>query len=325
MLLGMEVPSVYIVPVERFCREMGPALGINLAEFEFPAYFNYFIRGKRCTLVVDSEDAERDIRTVFAETLLGPEEFRNHQKPLANCDEDFDPSFPGDSRPNFYKEFYNFRTSEASTDYKELTIDVLLNFCHFTPCETGGEVGGSVKLGVPPVPSEADSDRSKQGGIPIDKNSSRRRSVVGSSDDHLGAISEDKLDAKGGEELPRSTSDPDIMSPRSNHNRTMVMASDFGDQQHLSDGEGEAIRGNSRAECGFRRDSLTAQDGRRDSLVSMTSSKTDRQSLSTASVSPYDLMADDQPLMQDSLQQSKWMYSQARWLGEIKSFSRCSY
>ena len=34
MQLGIEVPRVYIVPAERFCRDMGPALGINLAEFE---------------------------------------------------------------------------------------------------------------------------------------------------------------------------------------------------------------------------------------------------------------------------------------------------
>jgi hypothetical protein len=35
MRLGLEVPRVFIVPVERFCREIGPALGINLAEFEY--------------------------------------------------------------------------------------------------------------------------------------------------------------------------------------------------------------------------------------------------------------------------------------------------
>jgi hypothetical protein len=41
-LEGLEVPQFYIVPVERFCREMGRALGVNLAEFEFPAYYNFF-------------------------------------------------------------------------------------------------------------------------------------------------------------------------------------------------------------------------------------------------------------------------------------------
>eukprot|EP00984_Skeletonema_dohrnii_P023509 scaffold12602_cov78-Skeletonema_dohrnii-CCMP3373.AAC.1 len=80
MKLGLEVPSVYIVPVDRFCREMGPALGVNLAEFEFPAYFNFFIQRRKCTLVVDSVDAERNIRRVFSETLLGPAQFREPEK-----------------------------------------------------------------------------------------------------------------------------------------------------------------------------------------------------------------------------------------------------
>lgn len=34
MRLGLDVPRVYIVPAERFCRDIGPALGLNLAEFE---------------------------------------------------------------------------------------------------------------------------------------------------------------------------------------------------------------------------------------------------------------------------------------------------
>jgi hypothetical protein len=62
MRLGLPVPEFYIVPVERFCRDLGPSLGVNLAEFEFPAYFNFFVRQKNCTLIVDSERAEEKIR-----------------------------------------------------------------------------------------------------------------------------------------------------------------------------------------------------------------------------------------------------------------------
>ena len=82
MKLGISVPSVYIVPVDRFCRDLGPALGVNLAEFEFPAYFNFFVQRKRCTLIVDSVDAERNIRRVFSETLLGPAQFRTGENVL---------------------------------------------------------------------------------------------------------------------------------------------------------------------------------------------------------------------------------------------------
>jgi len=65
--LGIEVPTYYIIPSERFDKQ----LGINVAEFEFPAYFNFFIKNKRITLLC-STSAEKAIRAVFQETLLGP-------------------------------------------------------------------------------------------------------------------------------------------------------------------------------------------------------------------------------------------------------------
>lgn len=155
MRLGFGVPSIYMVPVERFCREMGPALGINLSEFEFPAYFNYFVRCKRCALLVDSPDAESNIRRVFGETLLGPGIFRDHSTKKPNEDEDFDPSFPTEARPNFYKEFYHFRTAEESSNYEELTIDMLLDFVHFKGAQSPGSSPFTHEnLGVPPPPPD---------------------------------------------------------------------------------------------------------------------------------------------------------------------------
>ena len=136
MSLGMPVPQVYIVPVERFCREMGPALGVNLAEFEFPAYFNFFVYKKRCTLVVDSADAEQNIRRVFSETLLGPMQFRQEENPIAFEPEDFAADFDKDAIPNFQKELKHFR---IMPDGKELVLETLLNFRHFhTPVENVG-------------------------------------------------------------------------------------------------------------------------------------------------------------------------------------------
>jgi len=150
MRLGLSVPAVYIVPVERFCREMGPALGVNLAEFEFPAYFNYFVYKKRCTLVVDSEEAERNIRRVFAETLLGPAQFRMGEHSIEYEEEDFAPDFPRDMIPNFNKELKHFR---IMPDGNELVIETLLNFQHF---ELPGESGSHEHLGVPPLLNEED-------------------------------------------------------------------------------------------------------------------------------------------------------------------------
>jgi glyoxylase-like metal-dependent hydrolase (beta-lactamase superfamily II) len=137
MRLGIPVPQVYIVPTERFSREMGPALGVNLAEFEFPAYFNYFVYKKKCTLVVDSADAEDNIRKVFSETLLGPEQFRR-EKFIAYEEEDFAPDFPKEAIPDFQKELKHFR---IMPDGQELVIETLLDFRHFEDLEAAQSLG----------------------------------------------------------------------------------------------------------------------------------------------------------------------------------------
>jgi hypothetical protein len=157
MRLGLPVPMVYIVPVERFCREMGPALGVNLAEFEFPAYFNFFVNKKQCTLIVDSDEAERNIRRVFSETLLGPAQFRREENPITYEEEDFAPDFPRDAIPNFQKELEYFR---IMPDGKQLVLETLLKFCHFaTPGTGGSSIGSSIheRLGVPPPLSRTGS------------------------------------------------------------------------------------------------------------------------------------------------------------------------
>ena len=157
MSLGMPVPQVYIVPVERFCREMGPALGVNLAEFEFPAYFNFFVYKKRCTLVVDSADAEQNIRRVFSETLLGPAQFRREDNPIAYEPEDFASDFDTDAIPNFQKELKHFR---IMPDGKELVLETLLNFRHFnTPVENiGHENLGIIRPSASHDGEDGDSD-----------------------------------------------------------------------------------------------------------------------------------------------------------------------
>jgi len=68
--LGIEVPSYYVVPSVRFDKKTG----INVAEFEFPAYFNYFVKKKKINLIC-SKEAYDAIRIIFQETLLGPQEY----------------------------------------------------------------------------------------------------------------------------------------------------------------------------------------------------------------------------------------------------------
>lgn len=70
MLMGIDVPEIYVIPTRRF--DFNSCL--NVAEFEFPAYFNFFIRRKQITLVC-SQEAKEAIVAVFNETLLGPSDF----------------------------------------------------------------------------------------------------------------------------------------------------------------------------------------------------------------------------------------------------------
>lgn len=71
MACGSEVPTIYILPSKRFHKRYG----INVAEFEFPAYFNFFLKKKQINLVCTKE-AEQAIRVVFQETLIGPKEHK---------------------------------------------------------------------------------------------------------------------------------------------------------------------------------------------------------------------------------------------------------
>ena len=127
---------------------MGKGLGVNLAEFEFPAYFNFFIQKRCCTLIVDNVDAERNIKRVFSETLLGPAQFRRESNPIPYEKEDFAPDFPKEAIPNFIKELKHFR---STGDGNEIGIETLLKFCHF---EGPLDSRGNDTLGVPPPAPE---------------------------------------------------------------------------------------------------------------------------------------------------------------------------
>jgi hypothetical protein len=322
MQLGFGVPQAYIVPVERFSREMGPALGINLAEFEFPAYFNYFVRQKRCTLVVDSLDAEHNIRRVFGETLLGPAQFRDHAVPKPNEDEDFDPSFPVAARPNFYKEFYHFRTAEKSTNFDELNIDTLLEFCHFKGSQQGrGAATAHEKLGVPPSNAELLQTEESKEEDTSDGTASRRHTFLphegdrGESledssrfcsvlDDHHIGGSEDEEEAAAPVPLRRTMSDPDL--------RKKVTLDDLIRETIIPFSPGVEVEGKT------SQDQPTKRMPRRGSMDStgsfMSRGGRSRDGMSWASGASFMLASDDE----DDPSRNSWMYSQAKWLGRSK-------
>jgi hypothetical protein len=319
MQLGFGVPQAYIVPVERFSREMGPALGINLAEFEFPAYFNYFVRQKRCTLVVDSLDAEHNIRRVFGETLLGPAQFRDHSAPKPNEDEDFDPTFPVAARPNFYKEFYHFRTAEKSTNFDELNIDTLLEFCHFKGLQQGrGAATVHEKLGVPPSNIESMQTEESKEEENTDGVTCRRYTLVPNEGDRGESLEDSSLFCTmeehnlGGSEdeeeatvapvsLRRTMSDPDLRKKVTLDGMVRETTIPFSPGAET---ESKALQ-----------DQPTKRMPRRGSMDSagsfMSRGGRSRDGMSWASGASFMLASDDE----DDPSRNSWMYSQAKWLG----------
>ncbi|MCS6901988.1 MAG: cAMP/cGMP-dependent 3',5'-cyclic-AMP/GMP phosphodiesterase, partial [Myxococcales bacterium] len=118
MALKLPVPTVYVVPHELFHRRRG----LNVAECEFPAYYNFFLLKRRIRLVVDDASIEARVRAVFQESLFGPL--------VVPPDLEFDESYPPDIRPDFRREMENFR---RSVDGKRLEVDTLVEFLRFDP------------------------------------------------------------------------------------------------------------------------------------------------------------------------------------------------
>lgn len=69
MRLNLDVPAIFVVPKERFNLKFGT----NTCEAEFPAYWNFFIKGSTSTIVCTSE-AANVIKQVMDEVLEGPAE-----------------------------------------------------------------------------------------------------------------------------------------------------------------------------------------------------------------------------------------------------------
>jgi hypothetical protein len=118
LALGLPMPQYYVLPPETFHRELGTGLGINVVEFEFPAYYNFFLRSRTIKLVVRSKEAEQRIRAVLQETLFGPERI--------DPEADFSARVPHDQRPDLVAETGYFRVFDGNV----LTLDSLVTFIH---------------------------------------------------------------------------------------------------------------------------------------------------------------------------------------------------
>lgn len=262
----------------------------------FPAYFNFFVRQKRVILVVDSEEAERNIRDVFEETLLGPKEFRKDNSPLANKDEDFDPSFPKDRRPNFYEEFKYFRILDKNNPSKELTTDTLLDFCHFEPTHPDTRDSKDSSIGAPPIPEDVDDliedyHASFCGFEGSESNHSTRTQPGELMTSSIRSVHQAREIRS---RRPEDDSHPEIQIPR------LPFETDFGyrrqSQRRLLD-DFPAYQ-NTRRRRSSAHDSL---EGSIDDFFGITSSFI---SLSSRT------LGDDAPKKQ-------WMFSQVKWLAEV--------
>lgn len=130
MKLGLTVPNNFVILGEMFDR----SLALSIAEFEFPAYFNFFIRKQQVNLII-MPDLEERIKAIFTETLLGPA-----SKDL-RLEEDFDASMPPDAYPDFREEGI-FLDQNRRT----LTVTTLLTFTLFDPDKMEVDLPGGVKL-----------------------------------------------------------------------------------------------------------------------------------------------------------------------------------
>lgn len=74
MVLKSGVPRIFVLPENMFHWKKG----INLADMEFPIYFNFFIRKKKTYIVCDDKQARR-ILTALQEAVFGPAEVDTSQ------------------------------------------------------------------------------------------------------------------------------------------------------------------------------------------------------------------------------------------------------
>ena len=115
MKLGMSVPTHFVLMGEMFDRQAG----LNMAEFEFPAYFNFFCLKKKVTLICHA-DMETRIRAIFTETLMGPED------KYCIGEADHADTLDSSAYPNFREEGYYLDGLR-----RELNVDTLLQFMLF--------------------------------------------------------------------------------------------------------------------------------------------------------------------------------------------------
>ena len=157
MLRGSAVPQYYIVPSERFVLRPGEHQGLNVAEFEFPAYFNFFVRSRKINVICLCADVEQRLRKVIQETLFGPH--------VVNISDDISDDMSDADRaalPNLRRELESFRYLGDT----KLEISMLVEFHVF---DDGDRVVLPGDDGTGGVILELDNDEIKIISVPEGK------------------------------------------------------------------------------------------------------------------------------------------------------------
>ena len=121
MDLGIEVPSTFVIFGELFDR----ARGLSIGEFEFPIYYNFFVKKRKVTIIT-SEILRDRIKKAFQETLFGPKE----ENLMLEYDMD---DMEHDAWPNFVKEGNALDPARESME-----IDHLVEFIIGDPTSSKG-------------------------------------------------------------------------------------------------------------------------------------------------------------------------------------------
>jgi hypothetical protein len=122
MTMGVSVPEYYIIPRKTFDWNDG----INLMEFEFPVYFNFFVRQRTKTKIICDEETKNNILIIFQETLLGPKNF-----------DDFEKEFIEDYKgiPDMKKELSYFAVNPFQPE-QPLSCDLFIEFLVYDKSNT---------------------------------------------------------------------------------------------------------------------------------------------------------------------------------------------
>ncbi|KAH9259392.1 hypothetical protein BASA81_002435 [Batrachochytrium salamandrivorans] len=104
MNIGLKFPTIFIIPQQRF----HPWRMISVAEFEFPAYFNFFVL-QRAVRLITTKSGEVALRCMFQESLLGPVDLSREA-----IREDFAPNLSVEHWPQFPKERLYFGDNDIN-------------------------------------------------------------------------------------------------------------------------------------------------------------------------------------------------------------------